>query len=181
MRPRRFVVPIIVLLAAVLAPAASAAGGLTTGFSADPILTGPSASTSAPWIGRAVTEGAGIVRINLVWSEVAPVTRPRGFAAGDPRSSGYNWTGVDASVRNLAAHGLQVLMNITFAPAWAQGPHRPGSAADGTWRPDATQFGQFARAAALRYDGGFPDPINPGAALPPAMARISASVGSTQP
>jgi hypothetical protein len=166
MRARRFVVPIIVLLAAVLAPAASAAGGLTTGFSADPILTGPSASTSAPWIGRAVTEGAGIVRINLVWSEVAPVTRPRGFAAGDPRSPGYNWTGVDASVRNLAAHGLQVLMNITFAPAWAEGPHRPGSAADGTWRPDATQFGQFARAAALRYDGGFPDPINPGAALP---------------
>ena len=42
----------------------------------------------------------------------------------------------------------------------------PASAAAGTWKPDPSQFGAFATALARRYDGHFPDPLQPGAFLP---------------
>ncbi len=67
---------------------------------------------------------------------------------------------------DLSSHGLQVLLNITFAPTWAEGAGRPASARPGTWRPDPAQFASFATAAARRYDGHFPDPLQPGAILP---------------
>jgi hypothetical protein len=38
--------------------------------------------------------------------------------------------------------------------------------APGTWRPDPGQFGAFAAAVARRYDGSYPDPLNPGGDLP---------------
>jgi hypothetical protein len=58
------------------------------------------------------------------------------------------------------------LLTITSAPSWAEGAHRPAAVTPGSWRPDPRQFGAFARAAALRYDGQFPDPQNLGSALP---------------
>src|SRR5207302_5154779 len=61
---------------------------------------------------------------------------------------------------------LEVLFTINGAPTWAEGPHRPTSAPAGTWRPDPRQLALFARAAAERYSGSFPDPQNPGQALP---------------
>src|SRR5207302_6245250 len=42
----------------------------------------------------------------------------------------------------------------------------PRNVQDGTWKPDPAQVGQFAKAAARRYDGRFPDPSQPGATLP---------------
>ena len=42
----------------------------------------------------------------------------------------------------------------------------PPGTTPGSWRPDPTQFASFATAAALRYDGRFPDPLHPGAFLP---------------
>jgi hypothetical protein len=113
-----------------------------------------------------VAEGASIVRVNLVWSQVAPRVRPAAFSPSDPSSPGYDWSAVDASVRALAGHGLKVLLNITGAPTWAEGPSAPPGTEPGTWRPDAAQFASFATAAALRYDGSFADPMQPGAFLP---------------
>ena len=157
------------LLAAVLlatAPGAGAQPGLTIGFSADPALTAGTSASRAVWIDRALADGAGIVRVNVEWSRVAPVRRPRGFNASDPASPGYDWSAIDGPVKDLSAHGLGALLNITNAPAWAQGPHRPRGALPGTWRPDPQQFASFARAAALRYDGRFPDPQAPVSFLP---------------
>jgi hypothetical protein len=154
-----------VALCAVAIPVRAAAQGLSTGFSADPVLTGNGPSADA-WISRAVAEGASIVRVNLVWSAVAPPVRPDGFAPADPTSPGYDWSTVDASVRALAGRGLQVLLNITGAPTWAEGSAPPPGASPGSWRPDPAQFASFATAAALRYDGRFPDPVTPGAFLP---------------
>jgi hypothetical protein len=152
-------------LLATAAPAAHAARGLTVGFSSDPVLTAGTASAT-PWIGRAAAEQAGIVRVNVVWAQIAPVRRPRGFVAADPSSPGYTWAPIDTAVRDLSAHGLTVLLNVSTAPAWAEGPHRPRSARAGTWRPDPAQFASFATAAALRYDGSYPDPAQPGSSLP---------------
>lgn len=155
-----------VALCTVVAPARAPAQGLTIGFSADPALTGNAPSADTVWIPRAVAEGASIVRVNLVWSQVAPRVRPAGFTPADPSSPGYDWSSIDASIRALAGHGLQVLLNITGAPTWAEGPAQPSDAAPGSWRPDPGQFASFATAAALRYDGSFPDPLVLGAFLP---------------
>jgi len=139
---------------------------LTTGFFGDPDLTGAGAANRALWIPRAVAEGAGMVRVNMFWSSVAPVTRPPGFVPSNPSSPGYNWTGTDAAVRDLTSHGLRVLVDTYVAPTWAEGASPPAGTQPGSWRPDPTQFAAFARAAALRYSGHFPDPLQPGAFLP---------------
>jgi hypothetical protein len=163
---RRLAVLGVLLLAAATAPQAHALMQLTTGFSQDPLLTGDSAATRATWIPRAVAEGAGMVRIDLPWSQVAPGRRAAGFVASDPASPGYDWTAVDAAVRDLTSHGLQLLMNVTTAPVWAEGAHPAAGAPAGTWKPSAAQLADFATAAARRYDGHFPDPLAPGTSLP---------------
>jgi hypothetical protein len=142
------------------------AHGLTLGIDNDPVFTSGSPAAQSLWIGRTVAEGAGIARISVGWSVIAPATRPPGFSPASPTSPGYNWTATDAAVRALSSQGLQVLINITSAPSWAEGPHRPASAQPGSWRPNATAFAGFAKAAALRYDGQFPDPLHPGSLLP---------------
>jgi hypothetical protein len=170
MRLRRLAVLAAALAAGVVlagtSPSEARAFGLTTGFFGDPVLTGDSAATRAGWIPRAVAEGAGIVRVNVFWSRVAPPTRPAGFAPANPSSPGYDWTAVDAAIRDLSSHGLRILIDIYVAPTWAEGAGRPASAQSGTWRPDPAQFASFAAAAARRYDGQFPDPLRPGAFLP---------------
>jgi hypothetical protein len=142
------------------------AAGLTIGFSADPALTANTPAADALWIPRAATEGAGIVRVNAVWSKIAPRNPPPGFNPAVSSSPGYDWTAIDAAVRDLSSRGLQVLLNVWGAPTWAEGPAVPADATPGAWRPDAAQFASFATAAALRYDGRFPDPGKPGAFLP---------------
>ena len=56
-------------------------------------------------------------------------------------------------MRDAQARGLKVLLTITGAPAWAEGPGRPRTAAPGTWKPDPQALGDFAGAAARRYPG----------------------------
>jgi hypothetical protein len=153
-------------MGAATAPVAGATPGLTLGFSGDADLTGGTSASRAPWIGRAVAEGASIVRVNVEWSQVAPKLRPAGFDPANPSSAGYNWSAVDPVVRDLTDAGLRVLITLESTPAWAEGAGRPRAVRPGTWRPDPRQFGAFATAAALRYNGNYPDPQNPGAFLP---------------
>jgi hypothetical protein len=164
-RLRRLVIVTVLFVLGASARDASAAG-LTLGFSADPALTGTAPAVDATWIPRAAAEGAGIVRVNVIWSQVAPHIPSTSFDPSDPASPDYNWTTVDAAVRDLSDHGIQPLLNIWGAPPWAQGPGAPAGVTRGTWRPDATQLARFATAGALRYDGHFPDPARPGAFLP---------------
>jgi hypothetical protein len=164
-RLRLLVVAVVLLGLGVHAREARALG-LTLGFGADPALTGDAPSASTTWIPRAVAEGASIVRVNLTWSDVAPVNPPSSFDPADPASPGYDWSAIDTSVRDLTSQGLQVLLNITGAPTWAEGPDPPPDTQPGTWRPEPAQFASFATAAARRYDGRFPDPLHPGAFLP---------------
>lgn len=89
---RRIAAMVLLLLAGALAPAAHATRGLTTGFALDPALTDGSTTANDVWIPRAVAEGAGMVRVDVPWSQVAPATRPAGFAASNPASPGNNWT-----------------------------------------------------------------------------------------
>ena len=138
-----------------------------TSFTGDP---------SSPSLGRAYSVlnniAARTARITLPWWLVAPQgkTKPAGFNAGNPSDPGYGfWRNsadlwVKAAVRNHA----QVILEISGAPIWAQ---QDGEPADmkrygGNWVPNASELGLFARAAAIRYSGHFPDPAQPGTFLP---------------
>lgn len=133
--------------------------------SADAGLLG-SGATSNPWVARAQSLGVQMVRISVYWRSIAPATEPAGFDASDPGSSGYRWTALDQEIRALSAEGLAVMLTIYDAPTWAEGASQPSWAPAGTWEPNAADFGQFAEAIATRYDGHFPDPLNPGQDLP---------------
>lgn len=154
----------VALLAAVLGTSdATAAAPLQLGLF-DPVYWSEPAVRD-PWLQRTVDAGADIVRINVAWNAAQ---RPR--KARDPADPAYDFTAVDAQIRDATARGLQVLIAFSGAPPWAEGPGRPASARPGTWRPDPAAVGDFAAALALRYSGRFEDPTAPGTLLPRATA-----------
>jgi hypothetical protein len=149
-------------------PRAKALSPLALGFSAgaDGALASGDPTTQAFWVPRADKEHAQIVRLDVSWNEVAPATPPPGFDARDPSAPSYNWTQLDEQVRELASAHFKILVTVGTAPTWAEGPNMPKSASSGAWEPDAADLGQFAEAIATRYDGSYPDPLNPGKTLP---------------
>jgi hypothetical protein len=175
-RPRLSAVLVLLCLGAggISAAPALALTGLTTGITEMPTATTTSGAT---WIGRAVSEQAGIVRISVGWVGTAPSPRPAGFNPANPTSPGYSFSSLDAQIEKFSQAGLEVLLTLNTAPSWAEGPHMPRSATPGSWRPNATQFGLFAKAVATRYDGHFPDPKNPLQMLP----RVSYWQGWNEP
>jgi len=116
--------------------------------------------------------GAQMIRSTVGWREVAPeaASKPAGFDAADPADPQYRWGRVDAFVRAAHARGLKPLITTLNAPDWAEGSGAPAgrrrSGNPGTWYPDAAEYGLFSAAVARRYSGTFPDPANPGRALP---------------
>lgn len=159
--------------------AASAAPTFTLGFNDENLAAysgqyGVAVNESALAAGYANGRRAGAQqwRFMVVWSRVA-----RGSAAApspatlasDPAWSGYVWDDVDRVVRGITAQGMTPIPWVARAPTWAEGSNRPATSPDapaGTWRPSAPLLEQFAKAIARRYDGTYPDPVNPGQALP---------------
>lgn len=165
-------------LAMTTTPAASA-GPLTLGFNDDNLasLSGwQSGGVNVDSLNRGYANGASAGarewRFMVTWNTVArtSTTAPSpATAAADPAWSGYVWTEVDRIVRGISGAGVTPIPWIARAPAWAEGANRPAVSPDtpaGTWRPQAPQLEQFAKAIARRYDGTYPDPERPGQALP---------------
>jgi hypothetical protein len=155
-------------LGAAAPPAAAAPHGLALGVT-DPALTGTDAGLRDQWMARASGARADLVRLGVAWSAIAPKAPPAGFNPADPADPSYDWEALDGAVRSAAAQGLQPLLNVDFAPRWAEGPNRPSlaTAPAGTWLPQPGALGSFAQALAARYSGSFADPANPAAgALP---------------
>ncbi len=108
---------------------------------------------------RVATSGATVIKLHLDWAVLAGPVRP--LDPSDPNDPAYNnmepgainnWTEFDQLIRDTVAHGLKPLVMIARAPDWASdGP-------DGWTKPDAAELGLFAHAAAVRYNGDFPDP-----------------------
>jgi len=97
--------------------------------------------------------GARKIRLTLSWREVAPATRPSGFAPADPADPAYRWAAFDRLVVQATRAGLDPIVTVFAAPTWAAGKADSGEI--WTRRPSAVQFGLFARAAARRYSGTF--------------------------
>ncbi len=110
------------------------------------------------WAKRTARAGADAVRVNLYWSLVAPTEPEHPRRPDDPA---YDWEPIDRAVLAADRHGLDVLMTVLAAPAWAEGPGRPSFALApaGSWRPDAAAYGDFAHAVAERYSGSHPVPV----------------------
>ncbi len=116
--------------------------------------------------------GARQWRITLFWRAIAKnateAPRPANLAA-DPAWSGYVWDDTDRQIRAIANAGLESVVWPIQAPAWAEGASRPAVGPDaplGTWKVSPEAYGIFAKALAKRYSGTYPDPANPGKALP---------------
>ncbi len=114
-----------------------------------------------------------LVRVAAYWAAVAPkgTSQPAGFDAANPADPRYRWSALDFAVRSAAQHHLSVILDILDAPTWGEGPGEPRNASSlsihqGAWDPSPSDLAQFARAAALRYSGSFPDPLHPGSTLP---------------
>ncbi len=141
-------------------------GGLTRGISDSTLLMSSDAQVRELALQRIRATGASVVRIPAEWRYIVSPDQPAGFDASAPSSPAYDFTAVDAAVRDTVAAGLTPLLVVTRAPAFAEAPHRWPYAYPGSWAPDPAAFGAFATAVARRYDGSFPDPLEPGRALP---------------
>jgi hypothetical protein len=146
---------IAALAAAVLVPApAGASSSMETGIADDAaLLNEPSDARAAAAVAAWAALGIDDVRIFVQWQAIAPanaeVRPPDGFNSADPNSPGYNWSQVDRAVSVVSAAGMRPMLVVTGpGPLWAsQIPARHNI----RYKPRPDLFGQFARAAALRY------------------------------
>ncbi len=163
-------IALICLLAGPSSAIAAALPGPSTffpGLTDDALFQYSSNATRLQWLSRARSIGSTEVRIDVTWTSVAPYYLPASFDPSNPGDPAYNWTNLDATVRAAVANHQTPLLQLYSAPAWAEaagGP--PRYTVDGSWEPNATAYGAFAHAVALRYSGHFPDPLNPGRDLP---------------
>jgi hypothetical protein len=111
--------------------------------------------------------GVDRVKVYLPWEAIAPDpasrARPAGFDAAN--SAAYPagaWAVYDTIVRDAQARGIALDMTIGGpAPLWATGPGVPpgtGQPFAAAWRPSASEYGAFVRAAGSRYGGAYTPP-----------------------
>ncbi len=141
-------------------------GGLARGISDATLIMSPDAAVRRQALVRIRATGARVARIPVEWRYIVSAHPPEGFEASDPASPAYDFAAVDAAVRDTVAAGLTPLLVVTRAPDFAEAPRRWPYAYPGSWAPNPAAFGEFATAVARRYDGSFPDPLQPGRALP---------------
>jgi hypothetical protein len=110
--------------------------------------------------------GGSVARIPVDWRNVVEANPAATFQARDPAGPAYRFAQLDAAVRSAVDAGLEPLLVVSHAPAFAEAPHRWAYAYPGSWAPSPVALEEFAAALASRYDGAFPDPLHTGAALP---------------
>jgi hypothetical protein len=140
--------------------------GLVRGVSEGTLLLNEDANVRELALQRIRETGATTVRIPVDWRAFVAATPPAGFEARDPASPAYRFATLDAAVESAAAAGLEPLLVVSHAPAFAEAPHRWPYAYPGSWAPSPAALEEFAAALAQRYDGAFPDPLAPAHALP---------------
>ncbi len=123
-----------------------------TGLAGQEFQSGVDAQRAAAFEG-AVEARAEIVRLLVSWRAIA-ASRPADPT--NPFDPAYNFGTLDQAVSDATAAGLTPLLTVSGAPSFAERGSRPAGAAAGTWKPDPSLFGEFARAVASRYSGSYP-------------------------
>jgi hypothetical protein len=105
---------------------------------------------------RTFRAGASLARLYLRWDTVAPAgsSAPAGFDPRNPSDPHYRWSAVDDVVRSAIDAGIQPILSVVAAPAWAQSGTKVRPT-DGPVRPSPAALGDFATALATRFGGGF--------------------------
>ena len=147
---RPTVVPGFILLVAAAAALASAAPAAA----ARPLALGiQDFDFTQTHFDRVKASGGGVVKINISWRAVAPTTPPPTFDPANPFDPAYDWEPYDSYVRAAVATGLEPLLTVEQAAAYAE---RDKGGSPGTGNPDPVQFGHFGEAVARRYSGTIP-------------------------
>jgi hypothetical protein len=141
----------VALLAAVLAALLVLPAGATA--APRPLVTGvEDFDFTNTHFARTKAAGAGVVKMVVPWTKVAPNAPPPNFNPANPADPSYDWDPYDEWVRSAFANGLDPLLTIEQAPPWAE---RDKRGSPGTGNPDPLQFGLFGEALARRYGGSF--------------------------
>ena len=140
--------------------------GLARGTSDGGLMLSEDPTIRAVAMAKSRAAGASVVRIPVNWRDIVAASPPPGFQASDPADPAYDFARIDGSLRSAAAAGMQALLVVSHAPAFAEAPHRWPYAYPGSWAPSPAALHDFALALARRYDGSFPDPLAPSRALP---------------
>ena len=159
-------------LAVLACPAvASAERSLTLGLNAfsDELYRSPAPEVRDLWFDRSVNAGAKTLIFSASWRGIAPGQPSAAFNPRDPGDPQYSWGTLDLAIRDARTHGLRVMILVTRAPGWAEGPDEPGDSQPGTWKPSPSAIGDFGAAIARRYSGQFVDPAAPGEGPLPAV------------
>lgn len=145
--------------------AVAAPRGLLLGVTDDSFLS-TDVGLRETWMGRAKRARADLAMLTVSWAGIAPTTRPAEFNPADPADPAYDWAALDGAVRSARKRGMEPVLDVNYAPVWAEGPHRPSfeKVPAGAWDPQPKQLGLFARALAKRYSDHFKDAA--GARLP---------------
>ena len=139
---------ILVGIAAVLAPSASASKALRVGIFDDGVVLYGEPDLVFPQLTKTGTQ---MLRVNLWWSGpgIGVATR-KPKRPGDPRDPAYNWDTYDRTVRFSIVNNIVPIFSIIGTPPWA-------NAAKG-WNvapTNARDLRLFAAAAQKRYSGTF--------------------------
>jgi hypothetical protein len=140
--------------------------GLVRGVSDGALMLSEDTEVRSQTMSRVQALGGRVARIPVDWRNIVEADPPAGFQARNPASPAYRFAQLDAAVRSAVAAGLQPLLVVSHAPAFAEAPHRWPYAYPGSWAPSPVSLEEFAAALASRYDGTFPDPLYLGAVLP---------------
>ena len=141
-------------------------GGLVRGVSEGTLLLDENPQVRELAMTRIRDAAARTVRIPVDWRDFVAAAPPATFDASDPVDPAYRFAALDAAVESAAAAGLEPLLVVSHAPAFAEAPHRWPYAYPGSWAPSPAALEEFAAALARRYDGSFPDPLASGRLLP---------------
>ncbi len=161
----------VVALAVASTLAASAGAAPARGLSDGRLLASAEPQLRAAGAQVATRIGARYGRIPIAWSTALRMrgnARPAEHAVGlaDPAHPAYDWSRIDAALRDLRAASLAPIAYLMSAPHWAQASPVYAFATESTWAPRPADLAAFASAVARRYDGRYPDPLNAGATLP---------------
>lgn len=140
-------------------------GGLVRGVSEGTLTLSESAPVRDRAVAMIAAAGARVVRIPVDWREVVEASPPADFQASDPASPAYRFGRIDAAVESALGAGLEPLLVVSHAPAFAEAPHRWPYAYPGSWAPSPAALQAFAAALASRYSGSFPSPLAPDGVL----------------
>jgi hypothetical protein len=137
---------LVVLVAAVAAPAATASSRLRLGIT-DSGNAYYGDGTMYPTLHEL---HASLLRVTLNWGGKLGVARRKPVEPADPEDPAYDWRLYDRIVLSAAANDVEVLFTIFGTPPWANGGQTPTRAPR-----NAAALEDFAYAAAMRYSGTY--------------------------